>query len=1050
MSIRLKVSNSLTKLAENLAVEIQHSADVFRPVYIVTQTEGMNVWLKQQLANRLGIVANIRFLKPNESVHLLFRKISGTYKRSISLHDFTWLLYTLLDENEFKSRYPFIAQYYSSKHSDSDLKRMALAQQVADLFDQYQVYRTAMTEEWNTSKDDYDNWQKTLWINAMNRIGDNFPDKNYIGKFISEAVQIPDNQLILKEEISNLYFFGISLITNYHYAIINSVSKFVDVQFLIQNPAPEDYWFEEKTEKLISFLQSKGYYDKSEKSDANPLLVSWGKLIQDTFLMIFEDSQILNTMEELPSEIPNPDTLLHRIQKSVYENEKQFKIPKNLLYDGSITINSCFNPLREVQVLYNYLVHLIDKRNEELSARDIVVMVSDIDTYASYIKAVFDNAPYHFRYTIADESFAVSDSLSNALIEILSLRENQFTSETIVRLLDFSAIRNNFRINDVEFVRNLIREANIRFGTVGKKEDDTYYVSWQYGLKRIMYGLCMSGGNEYETENESLYPLDSVEGFQMAQTVHFTYFIELLIQSVQSRKTKRTLSEWVNYVEDTVFQFIGEREENEDEDYLLLLKELENYNLLQELFNEKVSYDVFLYDFLPILKNAKRSRAFASSGITFCSLIPMRSIPFKVVALLGMDYDKFPRIENRVSFDLMLKEKQRGDRNIKQNDKHLFLETLVSAEDYLYISYIGQNVKDNSSIPPSSMVDELIDFISTHSENPDSTRKKIVQKHPLHDFSRNYNSDNPNLYSYLSQSTSKLTLKKANPSAFDNFEDIAIEKFVSFLKNPIKGYYNKVLDIYYREDELILETTEKFDLNSQEKWRLRTHFLTLPDETYESERQRLLKQGELPLKNMSHRKFNELIEEISYVKETYENLTKSLEKKKIPISLQIENSRINGTIEVFGNRLIFSCFSKRELKYQLDAYIRYLLLIASGIEVELHYISHHKEKVSELKSISQKEALEVLKKMFQFYVEGHHAVLPFILEASEKLNDFENLDYLQFIKSLDRDYINNFRFPASDQYHIMEFEEGLFDETNFEKYKEIALILVAPLKNIFA
>src|SRR5690625_6591945 len=127
----------------------------------------------------------------------------------------------------------------------------------------------------------------------------------------------------------------------------------------------------------------------------------------------------------------------------------------------------------------------------------------------------------------------------------------------------------------------------------------------------------------------------------------------------------------------------------------------------------------------------------------------MRSIPFKVVGLLGMNFDKFPRIDKRQSFDLMLKERKRGDRNVKDNDKHLFLETIISAQDYLYISYIGQSVKDNSTLPPSALIDELIDFISVRSENPDFVRENFIQNHPLHGFSKKYNSTNEKLYSYL-------------------------------------------------------------------------------------------------------------------------------------------------------------------------------------------------------------------------------------------------------------------------------------------------------------
>src|SRR5690625_6367769 len=114
--------------------------------------------------------------------------------------------------------------------------------------------------------------------------------------------------------------------------------------------------------------------------------------------------------------------------------------------DCSIQINSCFSPVREVEALYNYLVHLVDPKYESLSARDIVVMVSDIDLYASYIRAVFDNGPYYFRYSIADESYVVSDTISNTLVEILSLSESQFTSEKVMNLLNFSAIKKQFQI----------------------------------------------------------------------------------------------------------------------------------------------------------------------------------------------------------------------------------------------------------------------------------------------------------------------------------------------------------------------------------------------------------------------------------------------------------------------------------------------------------------------------------------------------------------------------------------------------------------------------
>src|SRR5699024_4494538 len=267
---------------------------------------------------------------------------------------------------------------------------------------------------------------------------------------------------------------------------------------LIQNPAPDIYWYEDKPDRVIDFLKRKGILPKSEESFGHPLLVGWGKIIQDTFMMLFENEETLNNYSEIGVEAPLTDTLLHHIKNTIFNNQKEdILFSSNQLNDGTITVNSCYSPIREVEVLYNYLVHLVDQKTEDLSARDIVVMVSDIDLYASYIKAVFNNAPYKFRYTIADESFSASDSISNTLMALLTLTEDQFTSEKVVGLLDYSGISKHFGITDVELIRKWVEKANIRLGISGNREDDSDYISWKYGLKRMMYGMCMSGGKEF-------------------------------------------------------------------------------------------------------------------------------------------------------------------------------------------------------------------------------------------------------------------------------------------------------------------------------------------------------------------------------------------------------------------------------------------------------------------------------------------------------------------------------------------------------------------------
>jgi len=1050
MSFQLIVSNSLKSLADSLSQKIQTETSVFQPIYVVTQTEGMNAWLRLQIAEKLGIAANIQFLKPNDIINLIYKNLGGNYIQSISTHDMNWLLYKLLGEKEFIEKYPNISSYYEFAGIDKDIKRMALAEEIADLFDQYQVYRTEMIEQWNRGEGE-DHWQKDLWIKAREIASNDFPDKTMVGKYILENLNDSNKVKFLQNKIPNIYFFGLSLMTHYHLQIFYSIAQHIDLYFLMQNPAPNDYWYEDKSEKVIDYLKRKDIIPETEKSVSNPLLTNWGKLIQDTFMMMFENEESLNNYQEVETIEPPKDTLLHSIQNSIYNNEKEeIEFSMDQIYDGSIQINSCFSPVREVEALYNYLVHLVDQKNESLSARDIVVMVSDIDLYASYIRAVFDNGPYYFRYSIADESYVVSDTISNTLVEILSLSESQFTSEKVMNLLNFSAIKKQFQIYDDMKMRDLVAQANIKFGIKGDKNDQTHYVSWKYGMNRMMYGLCMSEAMEYGSGEDSFFPLDSVEGYDMFEVVRFVNFVQTLIDSIEKRKRKRTITEWVEYVEETLTTFIGINEEVQDEDYAVLLNHLERYNVLQDLFDEKVSFEVFQHSFLPTIKDAKKSGQFASGGITFCSLIPMRSIPFKVVGLLGMNFDKFPRIDKRQSFDLMLKERKRGDRNVKDNDKHLFLETIISAQDYLYISYIGQSVKDNSTLPPSALIDELIDFISVRSENPDFVRENFIQNHPLHGFSKKYNSTNEKLYSYLLDYPKKLSDftsdTKQKTLEFD-FGEIEIGRFVKFLQDPISEYYKRVLNVYYREEDYKLEETEVFELNNLEKWFLKNELLKA--ETIDDLKNKQLKTGKLPLKNIGEFILQNQLEEIEFTKEKIQELTDNFPERNLLIELEIDNSLIVGNLsKIFGERMIRYTFSSNEEKYVLEAYIHYLLARAQGEKIEFYFIFNAEQKVFSAKDITQSEALEELNELMKIYKKGHFELLPFSL-GLVNFNTNKEIDLL-YVKSEIKNYFGNPKYSFNNQYHIKEKENGLFDQADFyENYMNLAKkLIIRPFQTI--
>ena len=74
-------------------------------------------------------------------------------------------------------------------------------------------------------------------------------------------------------------------------------------------------------------------------------------------------------------------------------------------------------------------------------------------------------------------------------------------------------------------------------------------------------------------------------------------------------------------------------------------------------------------------------RSFLTGKVTFCAMLPMRSIPFKILCMLGMNDGAFPRKTSELGFDLIARYPRRGDRSLRSDDRYLFLEAVISARE---------------------------------------------------------------------------------------------------------------------------------------------------------------------------------------------------------------------------------------------------------------------------------------------------------------------------------------------------------------------------------
>jgi exodeoxyribonuclease V gamma subunit len=990
-------SNRLETLCQSLAENIRKPEHgVFWKNVIITQTAGMNAWLKTELAQRNGVFANFEFQNQDGFFAGVYKLLFEARLQN-NIESIKYKIYGFLNSGEFIDEFKEVASYYEN----NALRRFQLAVRIADLFDQYQLYRPEMIENWEkgllSTENSAENWQRWLW-----RMLD-VESRSEIKQKIIDQLEVQKD--LIARTYPEISLFGISVYTRFHLDFFKALAKYTHVNFYVCLPT-------------------------NHREFKNELLVSFGSKASE-LLKIFDIADF-KPVENVT------DTLLSRIQNQVFLNKT------NLEYkdDDSVQINSCHTPVREVECLYNYLLNLFEK-DRSLKPKDVLVMTTDINKYAPFVKAVFNNAPVNIPFQVSGVTNTSDNTMVAALEQILSFTEEDLTSEKVISLLEQKRIKQRFGISDCNFIRSVVRKANIRFGRQNRPEDDTQYVSWKYGLEKILLGYGMLTDEEYAiSEDLTLYPFKDTEGSGSYELLRLKGFVEELESVVDTFKESKTLTDWKLFLFEDVVDKMVYHDDFDQDDRAELTSIYRALSFIDNLeLHEAVPFTVFLDELKSKLFTEPKDSKLNTGRVTVSSPIAVRGIPFKIICFLGLNNDIFPGKDSFLGFDLLGDNYQEGDRNKKETDKYLFIDTLLAAREKLYLSYIGQSVKDNTEIPPSIVVDTLLDYLESDS---------IAIKHPLHGFSARYQKEDERLFTYLGAvNASEFTPKE--PEQIE-LTEVSVYSFVKFFEHPVEWYFNTILGIKYEENDDALPETESFELDQLQKWKIKNELIKLDEDGIKSYLQKGIKEGILPLKNLGKVLFDELVEDTSAIRTAYHSLTESKEEKNIVIDLTIDNIRFTGTINsVYGNEFIAYTFSDN-LKYRVRAYINMLLLCATDSIQSAVFLSK-KGELTVLTVLTSDAAIVKLKELMVYFRKGTLSPLKFTLESSDLVNQRSKVENI-FKKEAIGDYYaskppNPFVATLLDEGYFKEFDvekfnAELFDETIYDdiKYDEIKAIAV--------
>ena len=871
LMLRVFYSNRLESLAERLAASIATPLDSpFTPETISVPSQAMARWLSLHLASRVGVCANFRFPFPERFIWEVFQAylpdLQGASPLAPSV--LTWRVLAALEKLK---NAPAFAPVRDFLRGGDERKGYALAVHIAAAFDCYLVYRPDWIRQWEVGEEEH--WQAELW----RFIAASIDSRHWAGaqqEFLDALQGGASYPETLPRRVA---FFAVSALPPSYLQVLERLATCIEVQLFVLNPC-QHCWIPLAIEADGAPLCGTLHPGAASLNTGNPLLASWGKRVSD-FLALLQERV---TMAQGLFAHLQPQTLLGTLQADMLERRHRGMDPLTTMFvapdDRSLQIHICHGAMREVEVLHDQLLAMFDAY-PDLSPADVVVMAPDIEPYAPLVEAVFvASSRQLIPFMLADRELLSQSPVVEAFFALLDIPGGRFTNTDMLKLLEVDALRRRFALTDAELgeVQGWLRETAVRWGVdatakaaLGLPAVNEH--TWRAGLDRLLLGYALPGdGEQFFCD---ILPYDAVEGSRAELFGRLQSFVESVFDLSAVLAAHCSLDEWVDVLRALLERFFAPSPAESAD-----IKAIRG--AIADLQRSAQSADFAGPVSLPVVKSALRQHLrglqkggfFPGGAVTFCAMAPISGIPFDVVCLIGLNDGSIPRQQPAGGINRMAQDVRRADPSCREEDHHLFLEALLSARRCLYLSYAGQDIRDNSPLPPSVLVSELLDYLGQGFSSPagEDIRSHVITRHPLQPFDRRYFTGDQRLFSYNGSFCPK-PLASPFPFMTDGLPEpdaqwrtVEVAELVQFYTNPARYLLQKRLDLWLDTTPELMEPREPFELDPRHRARLLQYLLTrLLERKSLPELQPLLRaQGALPHGEVGESVFRSAVSEV--------------------------------------------------------------------------------------------------------------------------------------------------------------------------------------------
>ncbi len=1034
MGLHLHRAGRADALADGLAALLATPlTDPFATEVVVVPARGMERWLSQRLSHRLGgraelgdgVCAGIEFRSPWS----LRAEITGTRDQDPWAPEaLAWPVLAALDASLGEAWAATLAAHlgHGVPGEEGDLRRgrrYAVARRLAGLFAAYAQQRPLVLADWERGLDGDGAgepvppdlaWQPPLWRAVVATVGGSTPhtlQAATVARLREDpgAVDLP----------TRLSLFGHTRLPATEVELVAALAEHRDVHVWMPHPSPALWQALEPAPSVRPGPIARAA-DHGHERVGHPLLATLGRDVRELQRTL---SGVDWASSAALAEPERPATLLGRLQHDLGANATGSRRDLEA-GDRSVQVHACHGPARQVEVLREVLLGLLAD-DPTLEPRDILVMCPDIESYAPLIQAGFGLAdvvgeaghPAHrLRVRLADRALTQTNPLLAVATRLLDLAGGRATASEVLDLAHAAPVRRRFRLtdDDLEQLADWVREAGVRwafdaehrsaFGLEGVVQN-----TWRFGLDRVLAGVTMSA--DARTWLDRTLPLDDVGSGQVDLAGRLAEYVDRLVAATDALVGTHPLEHWLAALSEGVAALT---DVPPDEAWQTGQVQRELARIAGEA--NTAAGELRLPDLRSLITQRLAGRPtranFRTGTLTVCTMVPMRSVPHRVVCLLGLDDGVFPRAGVVDGDDLLARSPRTGERDPRSEDRQLLLDAILAATETLVVTYTGADPFSGQTRPPAVPLGELLDALdatATPATGADTTvRDAITVRHPLQPFDprnaergalvagRPFTFDATAVAGARAAAGPRLPVPVflAGPLPARPDHEVALDDVLRFFKHPVRDFLRTRLDLAlsYDEDQPLDGLPVEIDQLAQ--WgvgeRLVADLLSGIPPT--AAREQEWRRGVLPPGRLGWRALGEILERsMPLARAALERRTRPA--TAVDVDVDLGHGRwLRGTVpEVYGDRLVAVGYSRLGATHRLQSWLR--LLALAGSDADRNWTaqtigrpgnsrSRDDHAVSLLGPIDDRTARAALRELVELRDRGLTEPLPLPLKAS--------------------------------------------------------------------